>query len=45
MRKENEIKTNSTQTKCVVKPPGRCGAELATIDVINFQKMVAYPGQ
>ena len=44
MRKENEIKTNSTVTKCVVKPPpppSSCGAELATIHVINFQKLVA----
>ena len=41
MTKENEIKTNSTLTKCVVKPPGSCGAELTTIDVINFQKMAA----
>ena len=39
MRKENEIKINSTLTKCVVKAPGSYGAELATIDIINFQKM------
>ena len=53
MGKESEIKINSTLTKCVVKPPGKhlvkppgsCGAELATIHVINFQKLVAYPGQ
>ena len=45
MNKENEIRTNSTQTKCVIKPPGSCGAELATRDIINFQKLVAYPGQ
>ena len=53
MRKENEVKINSTLTKCVVKSPGNifsqapgsCGTELATIYVINFQKLVAYPGQ
>ena len=29
----------------LLSPPGSCGAELSTIDVINFQKMAAYPGQ
>ena len=29
----------------LVKPPVSCGAELATIHVIIFQKLVAYPGQ
>ena len=29
----------------LVKPSGSCDAELATIHVINFQKLVAYPGQ
>ena len=26
-------------TKCVVQPPGSSGAELVTIDIINFQKI------
>ena len=29
----------------LVKPRGSYGAELATIHVISFQKLVAYPGQ
>ena len=29
----------------LVKVPGRCSAELATIHVIYFQKFVVYPGQ
>ena len=41
MSKENETRTNSTLTKCVVKPSGSCGAELTTRDAINFQKLVA----
>ena len=46
MGKENEIGTNSTlMSKHVVKLPGSCGAELATRDVINFQKLVAHLGQ
>ena len=45
MSKENEIRTNSTLTKCVVKLPGSCSAKLATRDVINFQTLVAFSGQ
>ena len=44
MSKENEIRTISTLTKCIVKLPGSCGAELATRDQLPliFKKLVAH---